>query len=29
MKEIIKELLKRGDFVQSVAEEMGQALARE
>ena len=29
MKQIIKELLKRGDFVQSVAEEMGQALARE
>lgn len=28
MKEIIKQLLKRGDFVQSVAEEMGQALAR-
>jgi len=28
MKQIIKELLKRDDFVQSVAEEMGQALAR-
>ena len=29
MKTVIKKLLKRGDFVQAVAEEMGQALARE
>ena len=28
MKEIIKGLLKRGDFIQAVAEEMGQELAR-
>ena len=28
MKEIIKHLLERGDFVQSVAEEMGQELVR-
>ena len=28
MKEVIKELLKRGDFVQAVAEEMGKELAR-
>ena len=27
MKEIIKQLLKRGDFVQAVAEEMGKELA--
>lgn len=28
MEKIIKQLLKRGDFVQAVAEEMGQELAR-
>lgn len=29
MQQIIKELLKRGDFVQSVAEEMGKELVRQ
>lgn len=29
MKEIIKELLKRGDFIQAVAEEMGKELVRQ
>lgn len=29
MKTVIKELLKRGDFVQAVAEEMGKELARQ
>lgn len=29
MKQIIKELLKRGDFVQSIAEEMGKELVRQ
>jgi hypothetical protein len=29
MKEVIKELLKRGDFIQAVAEEMGKELVRQ
>ena len=29
MKEVIKELLKRGDFIQAVAEEIGKELVRQ